>query len=252
MTSSRKRWISSALGVVVALILVEPLFASGTYTPPLPPRTNRKLLTGKKLWKSKKIVGPGGKTCAACHDSRRGEELSRASLQRKLVDLPKLVYFEIVSRSNNPSIRPGGPEIEALVAHLVERYNLEAGPAPIDNAQASFGIAKARDYYLEGRFAEAQQMLRSVLSLDISPAIAAEAYILLGSIHQIRGDEEQTLEAFTEVFKLYPDAAIDAEVFSPKTVDLFEAVRQSWAREALRRQTDDATDETSTDADSGV
>ena len=217
--------LTSVLGTMLA---ATTLFAapSGTYAPPLPPRTNKKLLAGERLWSSKKILGRGGKTCAACHDSRRGPKLSELSLQRKVEDLPKLVYFELVSRSKNQRVEPDGLEVRALVAHIQNRFELDPNWNPADHPQAEVGVIEAQNFYFKGEYHKAIPLLESSLRLPISPQLAGEARILLGSIFQILGRETEAMEQFAEVLREFPEARIDPEIYSPKTIELFETVRR--------------------------
>ncbi|HRC86543.1 MAG TPA: hypothetical protein PK413_13120 [Thermoanaerobaculia bacterium] len=233
------RWLARLGGGLLGLGLAAMAAASpsNTYVPPLPPRTNKALLAGEKLWSSEKLAGPGGQSCAGCHDSPRGTQLSSAMLQRKLDDLPKLVYFELVAHCNNRRVEYNGPEVEALVAHLKRKYDLRAAPLA-DNPQAQVAVEVARQYFLQGDFDKARGLLENSLRLTATPNLAAETHLWLGAIFDVTGDQVRAMREFAEVFRLFPDAKIDDETFSPKTVALFETVREltnANRREASRR-----------------
>ncbi len=220
-----------SLSVLVALLALAAVLAGGiaraskTYTPPLPPRLNKALLVGERLWGSERIVGPGGQTCAACHDGGSGPALDREALLRKAGDLSKLVYFELVSRSNNRLALPDGPEVEALVAYLEGRFDL--GRQRVDDPRAEAALEDGRRGFLEGDYAGAIARLEEALELARRDELRAEAHILLGSVRHALGDEAGAISHFTVVLRLFPDVEIDREVFSPKTVELFERVRQT-------------------------
>jgi tetratricopeptide (TPR) repeat protein len=210
-----------AAGCLLAAVAVQ---ASNTYRPRLPPRLNKAFLAGEKLWKSKKIVGPGGRTCADCHDRRGGAELETLKLVKKREDLPKLIYFELVSRSANNLVEPGGAEVRALEAYLVERFNLD-GQSPASGEGSVAQLAEARDLYVQGDYSAALAVLEEVLESRPPPPSQAEAHLLLGVIAHVLGDSIRARAEFAEVFRIEPDWTLDPEVFSPKTIELFESVR---------------------------
>lgn len=220
----RRKWPAMAWTLAASLALAVAVEASNTYRPRLPPRLNKAFLAGEKLWKSKKIVGPGGKTCAACHDKRGGPELESLRLMRKREDLPKLIYFELVSRSANNIVEPDGAEVRALEAYLVERFNLD-GQSPASGEDANVKLADARDLYVQGDYSAAVAVLEDVLESRPQPPAKAEAHLLLGVIAHVLGDAIRARAEFSEVFRIEPDWKLDPEVFSPKTIELFESVR---------------------------
>jgi tetratricopeptide (TPR) repeat protein len=217
--------LAALLGLLLAGSTVVALAApSNTYAPPLPPRNNKSLLAGEKLWSTNRLVGPGGRSCAACHDTARGPALTARTLQRKYDDLEKLVYFELVARTRNREVAPNGPEVRALVSYLKDKYDLK--PMALDDPQAEAGVELARSYFVQGELERALGLLESTLRLATTPQLQAEIHLLTGCVHHVLGDEPRAMEDFARVFDLYPEADIDKEVFSPKTVALFEAVRQ--------------------------
>ncbi len=220
-----RSWGLPLLTVCTLLWPVGSLTASNTYKPPLPPRLNKAYLTGKKLWKSKKIVGPGGDTCAGCHESGDGPELQSLELIRKREDLAKLIYFELVSRSGNSLVKPDGPEVEALEVYLTKRFKLDsAAPVPASD-EAGNRLAEARELYSKGDFSAALTTLEEVLGASPPQQQKAEAHLLLGVIAQVLGDTTRARAEFYSVFRLEPQAQLDPEIFSPKTIELFESVR---------------------------
>jgi hypothetical protein len=219
------RCLALSLGLLFSGIGVLRTQASDTYVPPLPPSQNKALLTGEKLWRSTQLVGPSGETCAGCHDSAQGPPLAAASLVVKRDDLPKLIYFCILTRNRNNIVKPGGPEVLALVEYLKNRYRLDKVKPVFDDPKALAVIAQARQLYLAGDYPGAIVALNQTLELTLSPETAAESHILLGSIFDVLGDQRRAREEFAQVFRLFPSAQIDHETFSPKTVELFDSVR---------------------------
>lgn len=224
MSRHRRRWAVPVWALLAALTVGAAVRASNTYRPRLPPRLNKAFLAGEKLWKSKKILGPGGKTCADCHDKRGGVELETLRLMKKREDLPKLIYFELVSKSSNNVVEPGGAEVRALEAYLVERFNLD-GQSPSSGEDSVVLLAEARDLYVQGDYSAALASLEEVLESHPPPPSTAEAHLLLGVIAHVLGDSIRARAEFSEVLEIEPDWKLDPEVFSPKTIELFESVR---------------------------
>jgi tetratricopeptide (TPR) repeat protein len=202
-----------------------PAEASDTYVPPLPPLQNKAVLAGEKLWRSTELLGPGGETCAGCHDSARGPALHPASLSAKRGDLLKLVYFCVLTRSKNNVVKPDGPEVSALVDYLKYRYRLERSKPTADDPKALEVIARAHEMYVAGEYTAAITALNQTLNWTLSPRTAAEAHMLLGGIFDALGDRKRAREEFEQVLGLFPAAQLDRETFPPKTVELFESVR---------------------------
>lgn len=236
MTSPRLRRFAVAAPVLAAIaaawslaVLASP---SNTYQPPIPPRTNKMLLTGEKLWKSKSIVGPGGETCAKCHDGRAGKALEPMRLQRKVEDLDKIVYWELVRHCKNRVVDPDGPEIQALVTHLKHRFNLRA--APNDVPQALVGLEEAQQLFRSGEYDRAERLAASSLRLAQSDDLRAEFYLLLGCIYQVLGRDEEMVRAFRELLRLAPDVQVEPEIYSPKTIEIIDTLRHQAAEDGER------------------
>ena len=229
-------WLwTSALVLLVATVAS----ASRTYKPPLPPQLNKAYLAGEKLWASKKLVGPGGQTCAACHDKKRGEAepLDPLKLLSKRNDLSKLIYFELVTHSRNNVVQPDGPEVKALETYIAKRYKLD-NKAPAARTPAEEEVTKARDDYLQGDYSSAVRRLEMALNAELAPNSEAEARLLLGVIAHVLGDNLRARAEFRQVFQLQPETRLDPEIFSPKTLELFEAVRSSFESESSSREED--------------
>lgn len=199
--------------------------ASATYIPPVPPLQNKAVLAGEKLWRSKKIVGRGGETCAGCHDADEGPALDPASLTRKRDDLSKLVFFCVLTRSKNSTAEPDGAEVLSLVQYIETAYRLGKAEPIFDDPRALEIITRARNAYVLGKYSEAIISLNQTLNFTLSPQTSAEAHLLMGCIFDVLGDQKRAREEFQQVLRLYPDARIDRQIFSPKTVTLFEEVR---------------------------
>ena len=221
--------VAALVSFGVAWNLVVVAAPSNTYQPPIPPRTNKMLLTGEKLWKSKSIVGPGGETCAKCHDGRSGTALNSTRLQRKVEDLDKIVYWELVRHCKNRVVDPEGREVQALVTHLKNRFNLRA--APNDVPQALIGLEDAQNLFRDGEYERAERLAASSLRLAQSDDLRAEFYLLLGCIYQVLGRDEEMVRAFRELLRLAPDVQVDTEVYSPKTIEIIDTIRQQAATE---------------------
>lgn len=184
-------------------------------------------LDGRKLWTSKRIVGPGGQTCATCHDPGGGVPLDPETLASRGSRLESLVFYEVVTKSRNRMVQLDGPEVRALTQHLVERYRLDeiATEVATEVTAAREALQLARSYYSEGLLDRSIGLLLSSQRLRVSPSLHAEGRVLLGCIYYVQGKETDARTQFAEALRLDPEAMIDEDVFSPKTVELFETVR---------------------------
>lgn len=96
--------------------------------------------------------------------------------------------------------------------------------SPLDAATAA---------YRSLEFDRAEQLLRVLIDdpSGATPSTLAEAYVLLGTIRFVRGDETSARQNYLAALGLNPDASPDPVDASPKIMAFFGTVRASYGAE---------------------
>lgn len=225
-----KRLIPLAMGA----LLLAPLWlggsevlASRSYSPP-PLVKNKKLPPfelGKLVYETDEYVGPGGKPCLDCHETKL--PLRRESLARRKKELPKQIQWCLSMRVKNERIVPGTPEFDGLVEYLYTTYGLY--DVIDEDPKIERLLNLGRELFADGDYEGAKNYFERALPHLKSSYHIAETHVILGIIYHVLAEPELAKDHFKLAVEADPTIDVNSSLFSPKTVELFYSVKRKAA-----------------------
>lgn len=151
-----------------------------------------------------------------------------AVLELQVHGTPSAVTQEMADRIRKELAKRGG-------FLVLSKQEMGTGTIPVlETAGVGLGatVERARSAYARLDFEAARRLLERALGQIPSGNIAAAdnlvpAYLLLGTIHQVGGRNDEALKAFEEVVRLAPDTTLDEKKYSPRVREIFQRARQN-------------------------
>ena len=197
--------------------------------PQLGPTADRAafLRRGQHVFATNTLVGPGGTSCAGCHEN--DVPFENHSLARRYYDLDELIRRCLRQRTLHVPNDDTDAEARALREFVIYRYVFEGAIAD-ENPEGIVKLGETMDLFLTGDYESALSRVREARELVVSERNKVQSLALEACIHLFQLDEAAARAAFTEALRLNPEVRIDGYVFSPKILAVLEDVRARFER----------------------